>query len=61
MTTVLGYGHADSGQDRLRFWANYAADSKWLPAQLSIGFGVQRQQTLEGPAWGGELRTTMQW
>ena len=54
---MLGYGHAGSGQKRLRF----GADPKWLPAQLSIRFGVQRQQTLEGLAWGEELRTTMRW
>ena len=61
LTPLLGYERGAPGNDRLRFGADYTAKPEWLPAQLSIGFGLQRQQTMEGPAWGAELRMQMRW
>ena len=61
VTPMLGYGRGAPGDGRLRFGADYVAKPEWLPAQLSIGFGLQRQQALEGHSWGGELRARMRW
>ena len=61
LTPMLGYGHGASGDGQLRFGADYAAKPEWLPVRLEIGFGLQRQRTLEDPAWGGELRMRMRW
>ena len=61
VTPTLGYGRGAPGEDRLRLGADYAANPEWLPVQLSIGFGLQRQMMLEGPVWGGELRVQKRW
>ena len=51
----------DPAGDTLRFGAAYAANPEWLRRALSIGLGLQRRQTPEGPAWGAELRTDIRW
>ncbi len=63
ITPTLGYGHgrAVAGDSLLRLGADYAGNPERLPAQLSIGFGLQRQLTLGGPVWGGELRAQIRW
>ena len=52
---------AARGADTLQLGAAYAANPEWLRRELTIGLGLQRQQTLEGPAWGAELRIQMRW
>ena len=61
ITPMLGYGRGAAGDGLLQLGADYGAKPKWLPVQLGIGFGLQRQMTLEGPVWGGELRALMRW
>ena len=61
LTPQLGYGRGAPGGDLLRLGADYASNPKRLPVQLIVGFGLQRQWTLEGPAWGGQLRTEVRW
>ena len=61
LTPTLGFQRMGPAGDTLRFGAAYAANPEWLPRALSIGLGLQRQETLEGHAWGAELRTEMRW
>ena len=61
ITPTLGFGRAAAGDSLLRLGADYAGNQEWLPAQLSIGFGLQRQLTLGGQVWGGVLRARMRW
>ena len=61
LTPTLGFQRMGPAGDKLRFGAAYAANPEWLPRALSIGLGLQRRQTLEGHAWGAELRTEMRW
>lgn len=61
LAPMLGYGRVAPSRDRLRFGADYVANPQWLPVQLGIWFGPQRQQTPAGADWAGELRTTMRW
>ena len=62
ITPTLGYGRAAAGDSLMRLGADYAGNPEWLPAQLNIGVGMQRQLTLEGrTVWGGELRARMWW
>ena len=60
ITPTLGYAGQHGGAT-LRFGTDYAANAKWLGAELSIGLGVQRGETREGADWSGELRATMRW
>ena len=61
LTPTLGFQRMGPAGDTLRFGAAYAANPGWLPRALSIGLGLQRQETLEGHAWGAELRTEVRW
>ena len=61
ITPMLGYGRAAPGADTLQLGAAYAANPEWMRRELTIGLGLQRQQSLEGPAWGAELRIAMRW
>ena len=61
LTPTIGYGRSGPAGDALRFGAGYTARSEWLRRELSIGLGLQGQQTLDGPDWGMELRTQMRW
>ncbi len=61
LTPTLGFQRTGPAGDALRFGAAYAAKPEWLRRALSIGLGLRRQETLEGPAWGAELRTEMRW
>ncbi|MDD9948400.1 MAG: fibronectin type III domain-containing protein [candidate division Zixibacteria bacterium] len=61
ITPTLGFGRAATGDSLLRLGADYAGSPEWLPAQLSFGFGLQRQMTLGGPVWGGELLARVWW
>ena len=61
LTPTIGYGRSGPAGDALRFGAAYTARPEWLRRELSIGLGLQRQQTLDGPDWGMELRTQMRW
>ena len=61
ITPTLGYGRTGPVADALRFGVGYAANPKWLRRELTIGLGLQRQQTLDGAAWGAKLRTEMRW
>ena len=61
LTPTLGIQRMGPAGDTLRLGAAYAANPEWLRRELSIGLGLQRQHTLEGPAWGAELRTRMRW
>ena len=61
LTPTLGFQRMGPAGDTLRFGAAYAANPKWLRRELSIGLGMQRQRTFEGPAWGVVLQTRMRW
>ena len=61
LTPTLGIQRMGPAGDTLRLGAAYAANPEWLRRELSIGLGLQRQHTLEGPTWGAELRTRMRW
>ena len=57
LTPQIGYGRGAFGSDLLRFGADYAANPIWLPLELSIGVGLHRRWTVEGPDWGWLFHT----
>lgn len=61
VTPMLGYGPRVPARTGCGSGPTTRPTPSGCRGQLSIGSGVQRQETLEGPAWGGELRTTMRW
>ena len=61
LTPTLSVRRAEGVGNTLRLGARYSGNPAWLRWQTMIGFGLQRQQTMQGDAWGAELGAELRW